>query len=130
MPKHKKHELWLLKAESDLYVARTIAKGEGYGLDTAISHTQQCGEKALKAFLVYHKQVVPKTHDLVKLQALCIALDSDFSSINYQVACLNPLSTEFRYPEEELYIPSMELMNMSIERASGILQLVRRKIIQ
>jgi len=56
MRKHKAHELWLLKAENDLYIAEKIAENNDKALDMAIGHTQQCAEKALKAYLVYCKK--------------------------------------------------------------------------
>ncbi len=40
-------------------------------LDTAIYHTQQASEKALKGFLAAWKHPLVKSHDLVALVALC-----------------------------------------------------------
>lgn len=127
MPSYKKHDLWLLKAKHDLYVAEKIAE-TNEALDVAIGHTQQCAEKSLKAFLVYHKTTIQRTHDLVKLLALCSAIDKEFQHLNIEAASLNPLSTEFRYPEEELYLPSRPLMDASIHRAKTIFDFVRNKL--
>lgn len=127
MRNFKKHELWLLKAKHDLYVAEKIAEDDE-ALDMAIGHTQQCAEKSLKAFLVYHKENIQKTHDLIKLLTLCVCIDPEFNSLNNEAASLNPLSTEFRYPEEELYLPSRHLMEASIYRAKIIFDFVKRKL--
>lgn len=127
MQSFKKHELWLLKAKHDLYVAQKIAESDE-ALDMAIGHTQQCAEKSLKAFLVYRKEPIQKTHDLIKLLTMCSALDKEFDSLNIEAASLNPLSTEFRYPEEELYLPSRQLMDASIQRAIIIFDFVKLKL--
>lgn len=128
MKKYKAYELWVLKAESDLYTAQKMAENGEKALDAAIGHTQQCAEKSLKAYLVYHNIPIQKTHDLVKLLFLCSSIDPMFSILSNEIACLNPLSTEFRYPEEELYLPTKELMQASIYRAETVLCFVKSKL--
>ena len=58
------HEDWLLKAERDLDTAKVLLENAFH--DTAIYHTQQCAEKALKGYCVYRLQPLIKTHDLEK----------------------------------------------------------------
>jgi HEPN domain-containing protein len=60
----KLHESWLKKGRHDLTSAQVLFSGDEPVLDTAIYHTQQCAEKALKAFLAFKKQPIMKTHDL------------------------------------------------------------------
>jgi hypothetical protein len=48
----KQHETWLEKALRDLKSAKKLFESDEPILDTAIYHTQQCAEKALKAYLV------------------------------------------------------------------------------
>ncbi len=50
---------WLSKAEEDLGSAKLLLLGSFYG--TAIYHTQQVAEKALKAYCVYISIPIPKT---------------------------------------------------------------------
>ena len=50
-------EQWLYKAEQDLGSAQHLLAGQFYG--TAIYHTQQAAEKALKAYCVYIN--IPRT---------------------------------------------------------------------
>jgi HEPN domain-containing protein len=44
----KPYESWLIKAYHDLISAKKLAQDQEPVLDTAIYHTQQCAEKALK----------------------------------------------------------------------------------
>jgi HEPN domain-containing protein len=48
----KLHKNWIAKAESDLRTAKKLISDPDPICDTAIYHAQQCGEKALKAFLI------------------------------------------------------------------------------
>ena len=41
---------WLAKAASDLISSKKLSKDDDDTLDTAVYHTQQCAEKALKAY--------------------------------------------------------------------------------
>jgi HEPN domain-containing protein len=62
---------WLVKAASDLGTARLVVDGDG-PYDTACFHAQQAREKSLKGFLAFHRQPIPRTHDLEDLQQLCL----------------------------------------------------------
>ena len=62
---------WLAKAKSDLATTTLVLEGPG-PYDTACFHAQQATEKTLKAFLAYHGQPIPWTHDLEEIQQLCL----------------------------------------------------------
>lgn len=65
---------WILKADSDLSnVSRTLNSDGPY--DTACFHAQQAIEKTLKSFLAYHGLAIPRTHDLLELQRMCLEID-------------------------------------------------------
>jgi HEPN domain-containing protein len=44
----KQHEAWLQKSQNDLNAAKILFSAENPVFDTAIYHTQQCGEKVVK----------------------------------------------------------------------------------
>ena len=64
---------WLLKARSDLNACRRMLETDG-PYDTSCFHAQQVIDKSLKALLAFHRQPVPRTHDLEELQRLCSPL--------------------------------------------------------
>lgn len=93
---------WLIKAKRDLdSAARLVDDADPY-LDTAIYHCQQAGEKALKAFLVFHELPFAKTHDLRLLAMQAAGIEPRFAAWREVVALLTPYATEFRYADEPL----------------------------
>jgi len=96
-------------------------------LDIAIFHTQQCAEKALKAFLVFREQPIDKTHNLDLLNSYYHLLDPDFMAIQEAALFLRPFATAYRYPEGELE-PSPTKVEKAIESAQAILRFVANKI--
>src|SRR5262249_14797318 len=97
----RSHEGWINKAKSDLHLAEKGVKDDDLTLDTAIFHTQQCAEKALKGLLIYHQKPLIKTHDLLQILEICCAIDKEFEDLKVDAAILSPFATEFRYPIDE-----------------------------
>lgn len=123
----KSYEVWLVKAEHDLASARRLSEGDDPILDTAIHHTQQSAEKALKAYLSFMKQPIVKTHDVEHLVELCAAIDESFNCLLNDAKVLTPYDTAFRYPDFDM-VPDMEDVLDAIEKAANILQFIRGKI--
>jgi len=67
-------------------------------LSGAVYHCQQAFEEALKAFLVWHSQPVPRTHALPDVVILCGQIDSAFGALAVSAAQITPYGTAFRYP--------------------------------
>ena len=64
--------LWMSYADEDLDLANYALKMPGIRSYRLIAfHAQQCAEKYLKAYLVYHDIDFPYTHDIRKLLKLC-----------------------------------------------------------
>jgi HEPN domain-containing protein len=123
----KPHEAWLEKARHDLNSARKLFLGADPVLDTAVYHTQQCAEKALKAFLAFHSQPVKKTHDLDELVDLCVEIDPAFGELYDPVEELNPYSVVFRYPAEVME-PEKDEVAEAIRLSEKVLQFIETKI--
>ncbi len=115
---------WLFKAEEDLGSAKLLLLGSFYS--TAIYHTQQAAEKALKAYCVYISIPIPRTHNLDALCQLCQSSDIDFANIYLYAIDLNGLDIAFRYPNVQLEPTETDVQN-AIQLASEILDFVKMK---
>ncbi len=93
---------WLMKARRDLLSAKRLARGKEPYLDTAIYHCQQCVEKAVKGWLVYHDQPFGKTHDIRLLITQASEVDAKFADWLDVAAQVSPYATAYRYPGELL----------------------------
>jgi HEPN domain-containing protein len=49
--------------------------------DTGVYHCQQCAEKAVKGFLLFHDVVFQKTHDVQKLVEEATLIDNEFLTL-------------------------------------------------
>ncbi|MGE5571513.1 MAG: HEPN domain-containing protein [Bacillota bacterium] len=90
---------WIRKAESDLADARRTVASEG-PYDTACFHCQQAVEKYLKAFLAYHEEPVPHTHDLEELARLCSRVDNTLDWSGFDLEQLTDYAVASRYDDE------------------------------
>ncbi|MBI5184137.1 MAG: HEPN domain-containing protein [Nitrospinae bacterium] len=123
----KQHEVWLVKAENDLKSAKKLIEGDDPILDTAIYHTQQCAEKALKAYLSFLQKPIQKIHNLGLLVDLCSDCDKDFAALLDDAEELSPYDTAFRYPDLILE-PDKKDVSDAIEKSEKILYFVKQKI--
>ncbi len=89
---------WLRKADSDLTNAE-LCLAAGKSLDTACFHCQQAAEKSLKAYLIANKAEFPFIHDLKRLLAFCLQLDSAFDAFTADVLRLTPYAVATRYDD-------------------------------
>lgn len=122
----KPYEEWLLKADHDLKSAELLVKNSEL-LDTSIYHTQQCAEKALKAFLVYHEQEIEKTHHLKIILERCILIDESFTGLTEHAIFLTPFATGFRYPDDWM-MPDLADVEQAILSAGEIYSFIKEKI--
>ena len=120
------YEEWLLKTQRDLDTAKALL--EKVYNDTAIYHTQQCAEKALKGYCVYRLQPLIKTHDLDKILNICIGLDNTFQHLDILATSLNGLDVKFRYPDIEFEPDAAEVQD-AIDWAEQILDFVNTKCV-
>ena len=121
----REHEQWLSIAKEDLAAAKFLLKGKFFA--SVAYHTQQAAEKSLKAFLVFKNRPIIKTHNLLKLLELCIAIDSDFQRQFDAAVYINPFSTKFRYPDE-FSILDLPEAKLAIKHAQSIMTFVVKKI--
>lgn len=112
---------WLAKAESDLVSAKKLFDGDG-PFDTACFHAQQAIEKLLKAFLAYHGQPIPKTHDLQDLQQACLEIVPIDDLQKIDLTEITDYAVEIRYDLE--FWPESELANEAIQIAEKVKKII------
>lgn len=99
--------LWIRRAESDLKIGKGELATEDPATDAICFHMQQCAEKYLKAFLIFHGQEVPRTHDIAFLILRCGQIDPEFQQlVGWSVPSLTTYAVEVRY--DTLIFPSVE----------------------
>lgn len=91
------------------------------------TNTQQCAEKALKAYLSFKGCKLERTHDIGYLVEQCSEFDCDFKKLLDIAEELNPYSTYFRYPDI-LLEPEIDDVKDAIKKAVIILEVVESKI--
>ena len=96
-PKSQETREWLAISKSDLGAGRNLATHDDFAAQ-AVFHAQQCAEKALKAFLVWHQERFKKDHDLGYLGGLAVKKDPTLSALIDEAVSLNPYAVTTRYP--------------------------------
>jgi len=97
---HADTEAWISTVEGDYIGASALAKNRSKTISHLTSFAaHQSAEEYLKAFLVEHNVVFPKTHDLAKeLLPRCLNIDESFSVLEPHLEFLDPYAVQFRYP--------------------------------
>lgn len=118
---------WLEFADEDLKLARhglTLTSGVPYRL--IAYHAQQCAEKYLKAFLVYHEIDFPYTHNIGRLLELC-AEKGDWARNLPEADELTPFVITARYPSEQETVTREESLR-AIEIALKVRETIRKAL--
>lgn len=132
MPGHKD---WIIKARGDLKAAQKLVAGDSDSdneiLGIAAYHSHQCVEKALKSFLVYYHQKIPKTHDLDGLLEECKKYDQHLKVLERHIDFLNPYEMRTRYPDDQFSIDQSEVLEAIVlaeQALKTLMKLVRVSI--
>jgi HEPN domain-containing protein len=119
---------WITKAENDLKVAKHLIEAKDPITDAICFHAQQCVEKYLKAYLVYHNKSYRKTHNIAEILRLCIEIDAEFKELEkINVHELTVYATELRYPEF-FHIPSIEEAKECFDIATKVKEFIFEKL--
>lgn len=119
---------WIQKAENDFKIGKDEVATHEPASDMVCFHMQQCSEKYLKAFLIFHDKEYPRSHNLEALLNLCSRIDQDFQElVELGVNELTRYATSLRYGEE-FYSPSLAEVNQAIELAEKVRDFVRKKL--
>ena len=101
------YEAWLAKADHDLLNIQNNLAAAEVPWDTVCFHAQQAAEKLLKAFLVFHRQIPPRTHDLVVLLTGCVRIEEELLPLEDDCRRLTYYAVSVRYPSD-LFEPGEE----------------------
>ena len=118
---------WLKKADSDFKLVEHELRlpEEEVIRDIVCFHCQQAVEKYLKAFLVYNKKKVKRTHDIAYLLNECSFIDKGFASI--EIKKLSTFGVDIRYPDD-FYVPDMEEVKFYYDLTKRVKGLVLAKL--
>jgi len=118
---------WIDYGDEDLRLARhalTLSGGCPYRL--IAYHAQQCTEKYLKAYLVFHRIDFPYTHNISRLLELCDE-KSKWPEEVYEAEELTPFAITTRYPGEDEKVTKKEALR-AIDIAAKVRQVVRKTL--
>jgi len=120
-PKMEKVSILIVKATKDYSTSKKLFEDDcDYYWDIICFHCQQCIEKYLKAFLMYHEIVFPKTHDLEYLVELCLPIDDYFN--NFDLSEFADFGVEIRYDD----IPNIaDTTKKALETAKIVIDYVK-----
>ena len=112
---------WLSKASEDLRFAKFGLTANPPFLEAAAFHSQQAAEKALKSYLAYQGESIPRTHDLRKLSGRVLAHDKKLESVLQKAVRLTPYVIASRYPDAADEEFTLEKAQEAIQLAESVL---------
>lgn len=120
--------LWLIKGDHDIKIGRDESTTVNPATDAICFHMQQCVEKYLKGFLVFHGKEIERTHNISRILQECMAQDVSFLKIDIpSVNRLTLYATELRYPDD-FYMPSLDETHDAIQQAEMVRTFVWEKL--
>jgi HEPN domain-containing protein len=121
-------KLWCIKADNDLKTGKDELLTESPATDTVCFHMQQCVEKYLKAFLVFHGKEIDKTHNIALLLQQCIGIDSSFEELkSIDTNTLTVYAVDSRYPDD-FYMPTFSESQKAVAITEEVRKFVLTKI--
>lgn len=114
---------WIEHADEDLRLARhALRLKSGCPYRLIAYHAQQCAEKYLKAYLVFHRIDFPYTHDISRLLELC-AEHAGWPETLQDAKRLTSFSITTRYPGLGKIVTKAEAVR-AIDIASHVREVV------
>ncbi len=118
---------WVEYADQDLQLAKhALGMMEPCPYRLVAYHAQQCGEKYLKAFLVWRGVDFPRTHNISTLLELCDPQTGWLTTL-IDAERLTPYAVLARYPGEDEPVKRDEA-HQAIQWAEQIRRMVRKAL--
>lgn len=90
---------WIEKAEEDWHVMESASRArKNPAYNATCFHAQQCAEKYLKGRLEEAGIGFHRTHDLIQLLTLTLAVEPGWAILRPELDYLNSFSVIYRYP--------------------------------
>ena len=126
-------ENWIFFADEDLRSAEIMLREKIFNKVCFLS--EQCAQKALKAFLLYKNILPQKTHKLVELLSTRSKLDNDYRQLEDGCLELDRYYLPTRYPDAIVGslpegLPKEENAVSALKIARTILEFVENKILK
>lgn len=119
---------WVQRADHDLKIGKDEIASLDPATDMICFHMQQCVEKYLKAFLIFHGRAITKIHNIALLLAQCLELDKAFSALpEKDMNALTDYAVEVRYPDD-FYMPTIEETQYALEITEQVRLFVLTKL--
>lgn len=119
---------WVLKGNNDFKTGKDEMETEEPATDTICFHMQQCVEKYLKGYLVFHRVDFRKTHDIAELIELCKSVSEEFEELySLEADSLTIYAADIRYPDD-FYMPTIEETKGCIEIVTKVMGFVKEKL--
>jgi HEPN domain-containing protein len=120
---------WIEYADEDLRVTEIVfSLSSNVPYRIIAYHSQQCAEKYLKAFLLYHNVDFPYTHNISTLIELCLP----FVDLNEKLSLAKELSkyaVAVRYPTDYLTLNKKETIRL-IKIAQKVKTFIRKLLVK
>jgi HEPN domain-containing protein len=111
---------WVDKAEGDWHSAgRELRARTHPNYDAACFHAQQCAEKYLKARLQEAGVIFARTHNLIALWSLALAVEPGWGHLQPHVALLTSYAVDVRYPGASASRPRPERPSRPAARSAA-----------
>ncbi len=111
---------WLLRASEDLRAGRHDLTASPPLLNDVAFHSQQCAEKAMKAYLVHREQPFRKTHNLTELGGAVARLEPSLAELMRSASLMTEFAWRFRYPGELATVSQEDAMR-ALDTAESVL---------
>ena len=123
--KYEKIQLLYDKGERDIKASEQLIQSDDGEFYSSIIcfHCQQAVEKYLKAYLMYREIVPPKTHDLLRLAAICSDFDEAFA--DFELDGFASYGVDIRYDAPH---PSLSDAEQAMSVAKDVISYVVEKI--
>ncbi|MBC7251977.1 MAG: HEPN domain-containing protein [Anaerolineae bacterium] len=116
---------WFDRDDNDFRSAQYLLTMPNPPYENIGFHAQQCAEKYLKGFLLYHGIRFEWRHDLSYLIDLSLAVTNRLAQFREDSDLLTPYAVEFRYPDTPA-----ELSREECEQALRIADVIRQAVLE